>query len=118
MDVARKRLRKYPNVEFKLGDIAALDLPDGGYDVVFVHFVLHDIDAAERPRIVQHLAHKLKRDGRLFVREPLRFIAPDEILRLMRQSGLAESAFGVTNIKTQGEVCEGVFVPLQFQSIR
>jgi SAM-dependent methyltransferase len=110
MDVARKRLRRYSNVEFKLGDIAALDLPGVGYDVVFVHFVLHDIDAAERPRIVQHLALKLKRDGRLFLREPLRFISQDEIRLLMRQSGLEEVGSSMTNIKTQGNVYEGVYV--------
>ncbi len=110
MDVARKRLRRYSNVEFKLGDIAALDLPDAGYDVVFVHFVLHDIAAAGRSRIVQHLARKLKRGGKVFVREPMRLIAPDAIRRLMRQSGLEESTFRMTNIKMQGDVYEGVFV--------
>jgi hypothetical protein len=26
MDTARKRLKKYPNVDFKLGDAAALDI--------------------------------------------------------------------------------------------
>jgi ubiquinone/menaquinone biosynthesis C-methylase UbiE len=109
VDVAQRRLGKYPNVEFKLGDIAALDLPDAGYDVVFVHFVLHDIAAAERPRIVQHLALKLKRDGRLFIREPLRFIAPEEIRLLMRQSGLAEVGASIMNVRTQGNVYEGVF---------
>lgn len=98
MDVAQKRLRKYSNVEFKLGDIAALDLPEAGYDVVFVHLVLHDIAAADHPRIVQHLARKLKRDGRLFIREPMRFISPDEIRPLMRQNGLEEAASSITNI--------------------
>ena len=110
MDVARKRLRRYSNVEFKLGDIAALDLPDAGYDIVFVHLVLHDIAAADRPRIVQHLARKLERNGRLFVREPLRIIAPDEIRHVMRQSGLEEIASSITNVKTQGNMYEGVFV--------
>ncbi len=36
MEVARKRLGKYPNVEFKLGDIAALDIPNASYDIVFM----------------------------------------------------------------------------------
>ncbi len=109
MDVARKRLGKYPNVEFKLGDIAALDIPNASYDIVFIHFVLHDIDAAERSRIARHLVPKLKYDGNLFIREPMRFISQDEIRHIMRQNGLKEIRSQVVEIKTQGPVYMGVF---------
>lgn len=44
IDTARKRLKKYPNVDFKFGDIATLDIEDGAYDAVVIHFVLHHVD--------------------------------------------------------------------------
>ena len=88
LETARRRLARYPNVKFKLGEISSLGLPDAAYDVVLVHFVLHDIPAAERPRVVQHLARKLAPGGKLFIREPLEQLARDEIVRLMRENGL------------------------------
>lgn len=109
MDVARWSLGKYPNVDFKLGDIARLDIPDESCDVIVIHFVLHDIDAANRPRITRNLVLKLKEDGTLFIREPMRFISQDEISQLMRQNGLEEIESQVGEIKSQGHVYEGVF---------
>lgn len=109
MGVARRRQGKYPNVDFKLGDIATLDIPNASCDVAFIHFVFHDIDAAERPRITRNLVPKLKDDGTLFIREPMRFISRDEIRQLMRQNGLEEVESRVAEIKTQGPVYEGIF---------
>ena len=109
MRVAQKRLKKYPNVEFKPGEISTLDIPDASHDVVFIHFVLHDIDAHERPDIVKHLARILVDGGKVFVREPLRFITQDEVRQLMQQNGLAETSSRLTEIWTQGTVYEGVF---------
>ena len=40
IDTARKRLKKYPNVDFKFGDIATLDIEDGAYDVSCHSFCL------------------------------------------------------------------------------
>lgn len=109
MDVSRWRLGKYPNVDLKLGDIARLDIPDESCDVIVIHFVLHDIDAAERLRIARHLSPKLKEDGTLFIREPMRFILKDDICQLMRQNGLEELESQVSEIKSQGHVYEGIF---------
>ncbi len=70
MDTARKRLKKYPNVDFKLGDVSDLDIEDGAYDVVVIHFVLHHVDKNVRAENVSSLPHKLKEGGRLFISEP------------------------------------------------
>lgn len=107
--VIQKTLRGYPNVDYVCGDIATLDIPDASYDVVLVHFVLHDIPAIERSDIVKHLARLLVDGGKVFVREPLRFISQEEIHRLMQQNGLAEMNSRLTEIWTQGTVYEGVF---------
>jgi ubiquinone/menaquinone biosynthesis C-methylase UbiE len=63
MDVVKKRLKQFPNVDFKLGDIASLDIPDDAYDVVVVHFVLHHVDADVRQKNVSILSQKLKKGG-------------------------------------------------------
>jgi len=36
---AQRTTERYSNVEYKLGDVAALDIEDDVYDVVFIHFV-------------------------------------------------------------------------------
>lgn len=68
--VIRKTLRRYDNVEFYLGRIMEIDLPQPSYDVIVIHFVLHDIPATERPQVMKSLARLLKPCGRLVVREP------------------------------------------------
>jgi ubiquinone/menaquinone biosynthesis C-methylase UbiE len=40
----KKGWKKYPNVNYKLGDIAALKITASAYDYVVVHFVLHHVE--------------------------------------------------------------------------
>ena len=68
--VIRKVLRAYPEVEFRLGDVRAMGLPDGSFDVVLVHWMLHDLAPWDRPSIVAELVRLLRPGGRLFSREP------------------------------------------------
>ncbi|NTU86069.1 MAG: class I SAM-dependent methyltransferase [Chloroflexales bacterium] len=107
--VARRRLRHAGNVAFKLGPIEALELPDQAFDGILVHFVLHDIPTAAQPAIVGQMGRVLASAGRIFIREPLRFIARDEIDRLMSQIGLVARTAAVTTIPTQGAVYEAVY---------
>jgi ubiquinone/menaquinone biosynthesis C-methylase UbiE len=66
----RKTLRAFPEVEYRLGDVRAMSLPAASFDVVLVHWMLHDVPPRDRPGIVAELARLLRPDGRLFVREP------------------------------------------------
>jgi len=70
MDVIRMTLRRFNNISYHLGHITEIDLPASAFDVVVMHFVLHDIPAAERPGVVTALAQLLKPAGRLILREP------------------------------------------------
>ena len=86
------------NVDFKLGDIVSLDIENATYDVVTIHFVLHEIDESLRQEKVNALSQKLKSDGRMFVREPLSVrhgMPPDEVRALVSSAGLYEWRFGV-----------------------
>jgi ubiquinone/menaquinone biosynthesis C-methylase UbiE len=89
MTVIRKTLRRYTNVGYHLGHITRLDLPDDAYDVVVIHFVLHEVPALERPAIVGTLARKLKAGGRLVLREPQdEGLTPKELRSLADAVGL------------------------------
>lgn len=109
LETAQKRLREYPNVTFHLGEISELDIPDASQDVVFVHFVIHDIPVSQRPHVVKHLARKLIAGGRLFIREPLNVIDQDEIRRLMKQNGLSEIGSSLSQAPLMGPTFEGFF---------
>ena len=94
IEKARKRLRKYPNVECRAGDVRALDIADSSFDVVSVFHVIHDIAPPERQGTVDVLSRKLKADGRLFIREPIKTshgMPVDEIRALMSSAGLKEA---------------------------
>jgi ubiquinone/menaquinone biosynthesis C-methylase UbiE len=66
----RSVLRAYPTVELRLGDIRSMELTEESYDVVLVHWMLHDVAPWDRPGIVAKLAGLLRPGGRLFSREP------------------------------------------------
>ena len=110
IETAQKRLKRYSNATFHTGGISELDIPDESHDMVFIHFVIHDISASQRPQVVKRLARKLVVGGRLYVREPLNVIAQDEIRRLMQQNGLSEVRASVGNVPLMGATYEGIFV--------
>jgi SAM-dependent methyltransferase len=108
-EAVRRRLRNYPDVTLKCGDIADLGIPAFSQDVAVVSFVLHDIPGADRMRVMQRLAATLRPEGKIYIREPLRFITQQEIRKLMDACGLEEVWSGEISITTQGRVFEGEY---------
>lgn len=118
MNVIRKTLRRYANVGYHLGPIGQLGLPAAAFDLVVVHFVLHDIPPVERQGVVQALAKCLKSTGRLVLREPQgtqnprlekRGVTPEELHHLAANAGLAQSTFSAHKIAIGG-VYDACFV--------
>ena len=107
--VARRRLQRFDHVGFVLGDVRTAPLDEGSFDLVFIHFVLHEIPASERPGTARRLAQLLAKGGRLAIREPLNFISRDEIRGLMAAGGLVEREWRQTQVRTQGQVYEGIY---------
>jgi SAM-dependent methyltransferase len=107
--VARRRLGRFDHVDFVLGDVRTAPLDEGSFDLVFVHFVLHEIPASERTGTVRRLAELMAEGGRLAIREPLNFISRAEIRRLMADRGLLEVVGRQTKVRTQGQVYEGIY---------
>jgi len=93
MKVAAKRLREYPNVECRVGDIRLMNLPRGSFDVIVIFHVIHDIIPEERQPTLDVLSRLLKRQGKLFLREPVRSshgMSIEEIHSLLVKAGLKE----------------------------
>lgn len=112
MKVIRRTLRRYDKVRYHLGQIAEVNLPDGAFDVVVVHFVLHDIPAPDRSGVVASLARKLKPDGRLLLREPQGHgLALADLDALAAAAGLHVAALETRNVFI-GHVLDGCFTPL------
>ncbi len=89
MKVVRRTLRRYNNVSYHCGQINEISLPVNAFDAVVMHFVLHEIPAAERPLVMKTLAQKLKMGGRLLLREPQNEgLEIDELNNLAALAGL------------------------------
>ena len=103
---ARKRLKKYSNVECKSGDIRERDMPDSSFDIISTIHVVHDISPADRQDIVKTLSQKLKAGGLFFIREPVKKshgMPVEEIRTLLSGAGLKEIGHKVNKSDYMGK---------------
>jgi len=90
---AKCRLERYTNVECLAGDIRKLDIPENSFDVISIFHVIHDIVPQERQSITDRLAKLLNKNGKVFIREPIKEshgMPVQEILSLLTNSGVKE----------------------------
>jgi ubiquinone/menaquinone biosynthesis C-methylase UbiE len=93
MGIVKGRLKKFNNVDFMLGDISGLKIPEDHYDLIVIHFVLHDIDVDKRTEKIGILKQKLKKGGRIHIEEPYNDkhgMPYEEIKNIMKNNGLKE----------------------------
>jgi len=93
IDKAKYRLRRYSNVRCIAGDIRKLDTPENSFDIISIIHVMHDIAPGERQSITDRLARLLDKNGKIFIREPIKEshgMSVSEILTLLKNSGLSE----------------------------
>ncbi len=79
---------------FLLGEAPDVGLPPGGFDLVWAHYVLHDVYWAVRRAVLEALARSLAPQGRFVVVEPSATRhgpSVDELRRLLQQAGLIET---------------------------
>jgi len=107
---AKRRLRNYKNIDFYCGDFLDFN-SDNYFDVIMVHYVLHDI--IERKKAIDIMTRKLKDKEKIFIREPTRKnhgISSKEIKLLITQSkSLEEFSKEVGSFPLRGKVYEGIF---------
>ena len=110
--VVKHRFQEYDHVNFILGDITTMELVENTYDVILIHFVLHDIDKAVRNPVIEKLAYILKPGGRLIIREPVsdsHGMPGAEVRQLMQENGLVERNFLLRKILLFIPVVEGIY---------
>jgi ubiquinone/menaquinone biosynthesis C-methylase UbiE len=105
INIASRRLKKYPNATFKVGDIRTMNLPEGSMNVIMTFHVLHHIEPAERLSVVQELSRLLKEDGRLYIRERIEAshgIPAAELRSLLSRVGLNEVHHALSKSEYRG----------------
>lgn len=106
----RKTLRGSPGVTLYRGDIYALPLAPESFDLVYCHFVLHDIPREELEKVIPALAGLLREGGGLAFREPLaRGEALRLIQKLLEQNGLTQQDSRVTDVPLMGNALESIY---------
>ena len=108
MGVAKKRLHRFENVDFALGQLPELHLKQEYFDVVTVHYALHEVPADLRPTIVREFHRLLKPGGKVCVKEPKREndgMSSAEIRALMVGAGFQEQ-----KAKDEKQDFQGIFV--------
>lgn len=108
-----RTMSRSPGVSYLLGDIYNLPLAKGSFDLIYCHFVLHDIPVCELKQVVPALAELLKADGVLVFREPLRKMDKLVIIQsLLEQNGLSKKSSRITDTAIIGNTLESIYIKL------
>jgi SAM-dependent methyltransferase len=108
----RKTLRRFPGVCFLYGDVYNLPLSKESFDLIYCHFVLHDISNSELEKVLPALAGLLKSNGMLAFREPLKETNKLRIVqRLLEcQKGLSKTENRITDVPYMGNTLESIYI--------
>jgi len=93
IDLAKKRLKAYQNVEYILGDIREAQCLAASYDVVFLNFVYYHIEKYQRVDVMAKLAKLLRDNGILVIRNAVSKhggMSQEEIKRELKQVSFRE----------------------------
>ncbi|HHU18602.1 MAG: class I SAM-dependent methyltransferase [Anaerovoracaceae bacterium] len=108
MNVCRKTLRGYGNITFQQAE--SPKFANESFNLVYSHFVLHDIPVSELKRIISALAESLKSGGVFVFREPLKEMYKISVIKhLIEQNGLSLKDSRITDIPLLGNALESVY---------
>jgi ubiquinone/menaquinone biosynthesis C-methylase UbiE len=67
----KKRLKKYHKIKFIADDLTKINrLEIEKVDVVYIHYVLHDLSEYKQNDIIRYLSKKVKNNGIICIKEP------------------------------------------------
>jgi ubiquinone/menaquinone biosynthesis C-methylase UbiE len=108
LNACRKTLRSYGNITFLQESML---LANESFDVVYCHFVLHDIPESELERVITALARSIKPGGVLVFREPLNETKKLSVIkRLVEQNMLCHKDSRITDVPIMGNAFESVYI--------
>ena len=113
LEACRKNLRRCGHVSFMHGDIYSLPLKDESFDLIYCHFVLHDVADSELVKIIPVMAGLLKPKGTLAIREPLRDTGKIKVIQnFIEQNGFEKKDSRVTDVPNMNTTLESVYIKL------
>jgi len=109
LNACRKTLRSYDNIVYRQCESPVL--ANESFDLVYCHFVLHDISDSELEKVIPALAKSLKPGGVLAFREPLNETGKISVIKnLLGQSRLSLKDSRITDIPLMGNALESVYI--------
>ena len=105
LNKVRKKLRKYTNVSYTLGDIRELDIPANTFDKIVITWVIHHIEEEVRSDLLQNIINTLKQDGKIYVIE---FLTPPHGISEVALNDLF-NGFGLTGKVEYRKKNTGIF---------
>lgn len=109
LNACRKTLRGYGATAFL--HIEAPALIADSFDVIYCHFVLHDILEDDLERVIPALVKSLKAGGTLIFREPLHAAEKlNRIKRLLEQNRLSLTDSRITDVPLMGNALESAYI--------
>lgn len=111
LSVCRKTLCKYGNVSFLKSHPKSPVLEGESFDLVYCHFVLHNIVSSALEELIPVLTKSLKTGGSFVFREPLKEVKKLGVIRwLTEESGLILKDSRVTDIPLIGNTLESIYI--------
>jgi ubiquinone/menaquinone biosynthesis C-methylase UbiE len=105
VNIASKRIKRFPNAECKTGDITKMEIHEHSFDAIITIHVLHHIATEEMPSVSATLSKLLKAGGRLMVREKVQAshgLPPEEIRPVLSKAGLKEVSYTLSRSEYRG----------------
>ncbi len=112
LDRAGIRMRGTEGITFVNGDIGEMDLAEGSFSLIFIHYMLHDVPPRHRAAIANRLSGALARGGRLFVCEPTKpshGMPAEEIDSLFSGVGLEKEGENADSFPIMGALYRALF---------
>lgn len=107
MNLAKKRMKQYGNVRFLNGKLQEQGLPADSFDVICMHYVLHEVSLNLRAGIVKEFYRLVKPGGRVCLQEPQREYDGMPVSEI--RSLMAEAGFREVSAKEKKNVFSGVY---------
>lgn len=107
----KKNLSRCKNVSYVHGDIYALPLQNESFDLIYCHFVLHDVADNELSKIIPGMNMLLKEKGLLAFREPMKDTGKLRLIQnLIEQNGFFKKDSRITDVPIMGTTLESIYI--------
>ncbi len=110
LEIARRRLRRFgERIELVEADASLWSRP-GSFDVIVIHFMLHDVPLASRDAVARLSARSLLPGGRLCMREPVGHgVSETELLAPLSRAGLTLERMTHERVPLMGPTVSGIW---------